>query len=209
MTGAGDYYAEKAETEQDSSGWVPAFPGQRPPFQPGHTLSLSHGAYSPRKVDPLARELVDLVLGDDTVPSYAKAPAYRAELWAWGRAEAQTQLLTEWLAKEGEAAGDGVGDLDSESVRAAYLLLHRAEARAASARTRLGLTPLAAARMGKDVAIGRAADVDVAQRMAQLHDAEQRLREQGWTPPPEWRPVDHPPPVEATAGDDQDEEAGA
>lgn len=164
---------------------------QRPPFLPGNTvgrqaepgneLSLHHGAYSPRKVDPLARELVDMQLADQAV-DYLKAPAYRAELWAWARAEAQAQLLIEYIAKLGEASGDGVGDLGDDRTRAAYLLLHRVEARAASARTRLGLTPLARARLGKDVAQGRAADADVALRMAQLHE----LERQGWTPPPGW-----------------------
>lgn len=171
-----------------TAGWVPEFPGQRPPFQPGHTLSpTTHGAYSPRKVEPLAQELVDLVLADGSVPAYAKASAYRLELWATCRAEAQVQLISEWLMSIATEK-DPLGDLTDESVRSAHLLLHRAEARAASGRTRLGLTPVAAARMGKDVAIGQAASTDVALRMAQLHEAEQRLREQGWTPPSGWRP---------------------
>lgn len=187
------------EQEQESpADWVPDFPGQRPPFEPGNKIGrqfepgnlmspTTHGAYSPRKVDPLAQELVDALLVDDTVPVYAKASAYRAELWAWARAEAQAQLVTEWLIEAGESAANGVGDLSSQAVHTAYLLLHRAEGRAASARTRLGLTPVSAARLGKDVAVGHAASVDVAQRMALLADAEarveERLRKQGWVPP--------------------------
>lgn len=142
--------------------WVPAFPGQRPPF-PVH-----HGAYSPRKVDPLAAELVERVLADDAA-AYLRAPMWRPALWAWGRAEAQVQLLTEYLARAGEEAGDGVGDLDLDHVRAAYLLLHRAEARATTQRTRLGLDPLSAARLGRDKT---AAAVDTARVMAHLERAE-------------------------------------
>ena len=157
--------------------WVPAFPGQRPPFAPGNTLSpTTHGAYSPRKVEPLAREFVELLLADEHTPAHVKAAAYRAELWALGRAEAQVQLLSEYLAARAEAAGDGIGDLTSESVRSAYLLLHRAESRAASSRSRLGLTPVSAARLGKHVAQGAAAQADVATAMAMLHRLEQEGR---------------------------------
>lgn len=39
------------------SDWTPAFPDQRPPLQPGHTLSLRHGSYSPRVIGKRARAL--------------------------------------------------------------------------------------------------------------------------------------------------------
>jgi hypothetical protein len=95
-------------------------------------------------------------------------------LWAWARAEAQCQLLTEYISEKAEAVGDGIGDLDDDRVKAAYLLLHRAEARAMSGRARLGLDPLSQARLGRDRA---AASVDMAQLMAQLH----RLKQAGIT----------------------------
>ena len=149
---------------QPDGSWLPAFPGQRPPLPPGHEVTLAHGAYSPRKVDPLARDLVEQLLADPTV-GHAHAPAYRSAVWSWARAEAQVQLLTEYLAKAGEASGDGVGDLQSEAIRAAYLLLHRAEARATTGRARLGLDPLSRARLGKDTAAGQ---LDTARLMAEL-----------------------------------------
>lgn len=162
------------------SEWVPAFPGQRPPFQPGNTMTPStHGAYSPRWVNPLAADFVAITLEDPTVPGYVKAPAYRAELYALGRAEAQVQLITEWLEKRAEESGDPVGGLASEEVRSAYLLLHRAEGRASSSRSRLGLTPTAAARMGKHVAQGQAANADVAKAMAQLEQIERDQADNG------------------------------
>lgn len=148
--------------------WTPAFPGQRPPFAPGNELTVKHGAYSPRKVDPLASELVETMLSDPGA-GHLQHLSYRPALWAWGRAEAQVQLLTEWLAKRGEEAGDGVGDLDDEATRSAYLLLHRAEARANTMRTRLGLDPLSRARLGKDVAAGQ---LDAARLMAELERQE-------------------------------------
>jgi hypothetical protein len=61
--------------------WVPAFPGQRPPFQPGHRLSLRHGSFSPRTVDPIAVELVEGVLAEPATADLAAAH-WRPALWA-------------------------------------------------------------------------------------------------------------------------------
>lgn len=152
--------------------WTPAFPGQRPPFPPGHELSVQHGAYSPRKVDPLAAEFVALVDADPKITWLTAAD--RPALWSLGQTQAQIQLLTEYLAKAGEKTGDGVGDLDQDRVNRAYLLLHRAEARALTLRARLGLDPLSRARLGRDRA---ATEVDVARLMAEMHRQEQERLE--------------------------------
>jgi hypothetical protein len=149
--------------------WEYAFPGQRPPFAESNELSVRHGAYSPRWVDPLATELVELVLAGPAT-AYLQAAHWRPALWAWANAEAQVQLLEEYLAARAAAAGDGVGDLGDERVRSAYLLHHRASARAMSGRRQLGLDPLSAARLGRDKA---AAGVDIARLMAKLAQAEQ------------------------------------
>lgn len=141
------------------------------PFQPGHTLSLRHGAYSPRTIDPVAAEILASLLQDETT-EYLQAPKYRLALLALSRAEAQIQLLTEYLEKRGEAAGDGVGDLADDSIRSAYLLLHRAESRADRSRARLGLDPLSAARLGQRI-VGAAAD------MARLLSGQDHLAEGG------------------------------
>jgi hypothetical protein len=156
--------------------WVPEFPGQRPPFPPGHELSVTHGAYSPRKVDPLATDLVERLL-DDADVTYLKSPAFRPAVWAWARAEAQVQLLTEYLEERGKG---GVGDLANERVRAAYLLLHRAEARADRSRARLGLDPLSRSRLGKDIAQGRAADMaaELSRMRAEAERAQELVVEQ-------------------------------
>jgi hypothetical protein len=135
----------------------------------GNELGLRHGAFSPRRVDPLASELVALVLNDPAT-GYLRAAHWRPTFWAWAKAEAQVQLLEECLARRAEASRDGVGDLGDERVRSAYLLHHRASARAMSGRRQLGLDPMSAARLGRDKA---AAGVDMAQLMAQLHRLEQ------------------------------------
>lgn len=154
-------------------------PWQRPPFEAGHELSLQHGAYSPRKVEPLAGEIVEGLLADPQC-GHLRAPRFRHELWALARAEAQVQLLTEYLSNladqlhEEDPGRGGVGDLDADRVRSAYLLLHRAESRAHRARQSLGLSPLAAARLGRDVAAG---ELDMARLMAEM-DKRDRQREQ-------------------------------
>lgn len=150
--------------------WTPAFPGQRPPFAPGHELSVQHGAFSPRKVDPLATELVQRLLGDDAL-GYLKAGAYRPALWAWARAEARVQLLEEYI-------GDQVGDLSDGRVQSAYSYLVKFQGRAESGRKQLGLDPLSRARLGKDVAQGQAADAATALTKAR-EQAERRAQTEG------------------------------
>jgi hypothetical protein len=166
-------------------GWVPEFPGQRPPFQagndigrwfePGHELSTVHGAYSPRRVEPLAGEILGHLLADESIAHLA-APRWRLALLALCRSEARVQLLEEYVTRAGEESGDGVGDLDSERVRSAYALLHRCETRAITLRARLGLDPLGAARLGRD----RASEaVDVARLMERLEREEREREESG------------------------------
>lgn len=164
---------------QAGGAWVPAFPGQRPPFQPGHELATHHGAYSPRRVDPLATELVERILDDDDV-AYLRALSVRPALWAWAKAEARVQLLEEYLA--GRGGPDGVGDLEDRRTRSAWELLHRAETRAESGRKQLGLDPLSRARLGRDVAQGRQADAAAElTRMREEHERAERARQEGDT----------------------------
>src|SRR3954470_6013022 len=154
--------------------WTPAFPSQRRPFDQGNEVAVQHGAYTPRRVDPLAAELVDLVLAD-AAAEYLQAGHWRPALWAWARAEAQVQLLSEWLADQATEKHP-IGDLGDDRIKSAYLLLHRAETRATTGRTRLGLDPLSAARLGRDRA---ATGVDVARMMAQLEREEREREESG------------------------------
>lgn len=119
-----------------------------PAFTRGNEVALRHGAWSPRKIDPLASELVESV--SRQVEWWR--PADMPSVWAWARTEARVQLLTEWLAERGDLDDDG-------NVRAAADLLTRLEARAQSLRSALGLDPTSRARLGRDVA---AAEVDLA-----------------------------------------------
>ncbi len=148
---------------QPDGTWVPAVVGQRPPFAPGNELAVQHGAYSPRKVNPLARELVDQVLVQAGQPnaatSYLLDVTYRVVLWEWACAAARVQLLREALADRHD--GTGVTREGEElGVSRAY---ERAVGRLASLSKQLGLDPLSRARLGRDVAAG---EHDMAQAMA-------------------------------------------
>lgn len=150
--------------------WVPQNERQHPPFEPGNEVGLRHGCYSPRRIEPLAEELLGHLLADESV-AYLRAPKWRLALLALARTESRIQLLSEYLMRRGEESGDGVGDLDSERVRSAYALLHRCETRAATLRARLGLDPLSASRLGRDHA---AAELDVARLFAQMEERERQ-----------------------------------
>lgn len=154
-------------------GKAPARGYSWPPFEKGNTAALRHGAYSPRRVDPLAEEMVTAALvqaeTEGSTTGYLLEPSFRQSLWAWARAEARVQLLEEYLM-----ARDVLGlDAEGEVSGAAKLLL-RYEASAERARDRLGLSPLARARLGRDVA---AATVDLAAIAAE--EAERERAEAG------------------------------
>lgn len=154
-----------------ADGWTPAFPGQRPPFNgpAGNALGLHHGAHSPRRVDPIAQEFVDVVLADPAVSWLTDAD--RPALFALGRAEAKVQLLEDYLHRLAEAEGAELADLEAKRVEAAYRELHRAETRAASLRSQLGFTPLSRARLGRDTA---AAKVDLSKLLSQARETAER-----------------------------------
>lgn len=145
----------------DGTPWVPAFKGQRPPFQkgnewaakPGSELALKHGAFSPRRVDPIAHQFLDEIANDPAL-DYLKQPRFQAGLWLWASAQAKVQCISEWvdampIDKAANSARGQTSPLE---------LLGKWSTRAATYASRLGLDPLSAARLGKDIAQGRQAD---------------------------------------------------
>jgi hypothetical protein len=136
------------------SGWQP--------FEAGNTAAVRAGAWSPRKVDPLAAELVEAVT--ELRPDLAEA-RHAFSVWAWARAEAACLLYTAWFAEhpviteEGDAPGVVAWD--------------RAERRADALRQRLGLDPTseAALRRLQAEATGAAIDLET------LRDEGRRARE--------------------------------
>lgn len=124
-----------------------------PQIKKGETLAQKHGAFSDRVVDPVARELVAVVLAQ---VSYLSDPSYEPAVWAWGRAEARVLVLSKWLDENGTLDENGVP-------RPALSALKDFERLASTARSRLGLDPLSRAQLGRDVA---AQQVDLARLMS-------------------------------------------
>src|SRR5438105_4778631 len=137
MAGQPRRRAREGRTPAPGASGMPARGETRthPPFEPGNVMALRHGAYSPRKVDPLATELVEQLLAQAAAPgssvAYVAEPSYRPSVWAWARVEARVQLLVEYLEERG-------GDVDDEGeVRAAAQLLTKLEGHAAKLRSQL------------------------------------------------------------------------
>lgn len=123
------------------------------PFAAGHTLTLRHGAFSPRTIDPLAAELIEGTIAEG---GYLAEPDYRPAVEAWARAEARCILIDAWLQERGLLDAKGRPHPAAE-----YAL--RLERLAAEHRSRLGLDPRSRAALGKDVS---STGVDLARLMA-------------------------------------------
>lgn len=173
-----------------------AFPGQRPPFAPGneygftagHELSTHHGAYSERRVAPLAAEVEQVARADPSWPAYLDDSSYIPAVRAWASSEAVCVLLRRYLdgmdfidaladttteeSTETRGRGKTTRVATSRRVKAALELLDKAESRAASHRARLGLDPLSRARLGRDVTSARS-------DLVQILTAQREARERG------------------------------
>jgi hypothetical protein len=135
--------------EGEGGGFVMPKGERAPMVQKGNALAKKHGAWSDKIVDPVARDLVRIVLEQ---VGYLADPSYEPAVWAWARAEARVLVLNAWL--------DTNGTLDEQGVpRPALSALKDFERLASSARARLGLDPLSRAQLGRDVA---AQQVDLA-----------------------------------------------
>jgi hypothetical protein len=104
-----------------------------PPLQPGHTLTLKHGATSPRVLQPIADQLA---AGLGAVAPWTSAAAFAGSVASWAWAEAQAHVLRIYLDEHGLVDGEG-------QPRPAAGMLERVEGRLAGLRAQLGLTPLA------------------------------------------------------------------
>jgi hypothetical protein len=104
-----------------------------PPFEPGNTAALKHGAHSARKVAPLADALRESLAAS---APWTTAPAFAAAVESWSWAEAQCHLLRAWIDEHGILTAEG-------EPRPAATELRLLEGRAQKLRAELGLGPMA------------------------------------------------------------------
>jgi hypothetical protein len=153
---------------QRDSSWQPEFPGQREPFRAGHTLSLKHGAYSARVVEPLAAELLASYLEERPDLAWAHGTVERL-----ARTEARALLLDRWLADHGMF--DEEGEFRSRVIQEWRFLERQGDSICHS----LGWTPRARAAMMRDESLAVSPWVPDEQRQSVA--AEQVSR---WLDPP-------------------------
>ncbi|MGH3220231.1 MAG: hypothetical protein ACRDPY_16265 [Streptosporangiaceae bacterium] len=165
---------------------------QRPPFEPGNTAAETHGAYSERRIAPLADEIARSLLEHPDTPPWIKEPAQAAVVAAWARAEAVVSRLWAYLDDQGDivaALTEQTTSAETEehgktktvrksiSRRVTSVLseLHRAETRAMNLRSRLGLDPLSRAKLMKDMGQARwyAGQTPLDRKLAEI-EAERR-----------------------------------
>ena len=156
---------------------------RRPDFEDGNVLAVRHGATSQRLVSPVAQAVKEAILADPKLPDYLRQPMFAHALDAYCFAEAQCIKLREYLTTldldealtdttitdEDETFGEGSATKHSISRRreSAQELARRYEAHAANLRSKLGLDPASAAKLGRNLV---AAGIDVAQAMAAMPD---------------------------------------
>jgi hypothetical protein len=157
------------EAASGRDGWTPGV--QRPPFVGENEAALVHGARSERKVGPLAARIVEELLEDPDTPAHIREPIFAPSVQAWARAEAQCKLLFAWLADkdimtgltalasttEEETRERGRSNRKSvtKTIPSVIDQLRRAEILASNLRSKLGLDPVSAARVGRDLALAR------------------------------------------------------
>lgn len=122
----------------------------RPPWQPGNTAALRHGATSKRMIVPLAEAIAAQLL---EVAPWCARPAFAGTVQRLAWAEARCILLRHYLDEHGYLDED-------DNPRPAANELHRAEATAAKAGETLALSPISFMKLMTGMAAAKGADVD-------------------------------------------------
>lgn len=135
--------------------------GTRPPFEAGNIAALRHGAHHPPTVAKAAKVARLDVL---QAAPWLAAPEYADAVAALARTEGRIRLVDTWLNEHGVLDNKG-------KPRPAADLVVRLERQASDMRDRLGLSPLARARLGRDVA---STQVDLARLLATPPQGHQR-----------------------------------
>ncbi|WAL67129.1 hypothetical protein ORV05_04895 [Amycolatopsis cynarae] len=185
--------------DPETGEWNPVWKGQLAPFRPGNTVSLTHGATSPRRFGPLSEELERRARQSPDWPTHLNSAMYDQAVGALFRTEAKVMLLMQYLSRfepeqamtdlvETEETEESEGDQTSGRKRRmsttkrlnnALEMLRREETLAMNLRSKLGLDPLSFSRIQADVA---SAKLDLTRIWAQGAD-ESSTREVGGSSP--------------------------
>ena len=113
------------------------------PYEKGHSLSVIHGAGTPRLVDPVAETFLEELR--ESQPDYLGDPSFKWALWGWAQAEARSLLFDTWMSRLPEeeryhATGAQRPPIDRAADLSAQAMAHR---------SRLGLDPVSRVKIGK------------------------------------------------------------
>ena len=141
----------------EAESWTPAFPGQRPPFEPGNTVSVKHGARSVVQLRPRAEEIRAQLVEAAPVAEAADGAQFDIAAGLLAHAERALLILEGSQRLEIEAINAGAPMDVAERQNLARL---SADTRgwlnsAMRALDRLGMNPTARARLGLDLASAR------------------------------------------------------
>jgi hypothetical protein len=138
-----------------------------PPFEPGNDAALTAGHRSPERVGPIAQHLAEQIVKLPNL-EYLAEPRFGAAVLAWARSEAVVMLLTNWIARM--STEEATTPPSKRSQTEPFELLRRYESAAATHRARLGLDPMSAAKLQRELV-----EMSATARYAGLD----RVREQG------------------------------
>jgi hypothetical protein len=161
---------------KDDGSWEPEFEGQRPPYAPGNTSAMVHGARSERTIRPLAEQLMQAILEDAEQPDHLRSPMFRFTLSECCRAQAVAEILFDYIDSL------GVEDMVRPRLSGTKSPVDQwkaAAAHAASLRSKLGLDPVSYARIAKDLGLASKASEDAIGRLAETGKGIVERREAG------------------------------
>jgi len=136
--------------------WTPNPNGQKPPFEPGNDLAVTHGAYVDAVVVPQAVEMAEELLTPAGTPDYLREPMFGPAVRRWAVAEIRAARAGEWVDQMGmEEAMTPPKPGTAPPIET----VRKMEAHAGNQADKLGLTPVSHAKLIGNVA---GAQVDIA-----------------------------------------------
>lgn len=137
-----------------------------PPFEPGNTAAVRHGAYSRRVVLPRAQEILTAALEDPAMPDHVRSAGFAAAAQAWAEAEAVAELVLQWAVAQMENGDVGAMMTPPLPGTKAPIEVWRAvHAHAANLRAKLGLDPVSYSKIARDLGLAARAQDAAIERM--------------------------------------------